>query len=347
MPVRDIAGTPLLAADIGGTHARLGLVRGLRSGHQMSVLAYHKYICAEHASLEAIVRDFLDHHAREPVTRGALACAGYEINGVVINDNLPWKVVLDDLRRSLQLDDLALINDFEAVAYATQYLDPSAAMLLSSPAMDAPRAGPQVVVGPGTGLGSAVLLPGTPQPTVLATEAGQIALAPGNELEAGILRVLARTSEHVSVEHALSGPGLLNLYQALCTLENAVPAFDSPEAVTRAAQAGSDALASRALDVFCAMLGGFAGDLAMLYGASGGVWLAGGILPNIRDYLTRSAFVERFLDKGRMRAFLERVPVRLMEHGQLGVIGAAGWYLDHNGQASKTSKQGGDGRREV
>ncbi|HET7664021.1 MAG TPA: glucokinase [Rhodanobacteraceae bacterium] len=333
MPVRDIADKPLLAADIGGTHARLGLVRGMHSGHQMSVLAYHKYICAEHASLEAIVRDFLDHHASEPVTRGALACAGYEIDGVVINDNLPWKVSIEGLRQSLQLDDLALINDFEAVAYATQYLDPTSAMLLSH-TDQAARKGPQVVVGPGTGLGSAVLLSGDPQPTVLATEAGQIALAPGNALEMDILRVLASTNEHVSCEHALSGPGLTNLYRALCTLEGATPAQDSPEAITHAANAGDDPLARKALEVFCAMLGSFAGDLAMLYGASGGVWLAGGILPKIRDFLACSTFVERFLDKGRMRAFLERVPVRLMEHGQLGVIGAAGWYLDHEGSIS-------------
>ncbi len=346
MPVRDIAGTPLLAADIGGTHARLGLVRGRRGGQQMSVQAYHKYTCAEHASLEAIVRDFLDHHAREPVTRGALACAGYEIDGVVINDNLPWKVALEDLRRALHLDDLALINDFEAVAYATQYLDPGTAMQISRAAA-ATREGPQVVVGPGTGLGSAVLLPGNPQPAVLATEAGQIALAPGNALEADILRVLARTGEHVSYEHALSGPGLINLYQALCMLEGTAPALDSPEAVTNAAQGDDDPQARKALNVFCAMLGSFAGDLAMLYGASGGVWLAGGILPKIRDFLARSAFVERFLDKGRMRAFLERVPVRLMEHGQLGVIGAAGWYLDHKDQASKAPKHGGGDRQEA
>ncbi|HET6586184.1 MAG TPA: glucokinase, partial [Oleiagrimonas sp.] len=152
--------------------------------------------------------------------------------------------------------------------------------------------------------------------------------------EMDILRVLASTNEHVSCEHALSGPGLTNLYRALCTLEGATPAQDSPEAITHAANAGDDPLARKALEVFCAMLGSFAGDLAMLYGASGGVWLAGGILPKIRDFLACSTFVERFLDKGRMRAFLERVPVRLMEHGQLGVIGAAGWYLDHEGSIS-------------
>ncbi len=332
-PVTYPVHAPFLAADIGGTHARVGLVRGHAGHGQVAVLAYHKYVCADYPSLEALVRDFLAHHADDgSVRHGALACAGYVIDGTVINDNLPWKVGIEALRQQLGLANLAVLNDFEAVAYATQYLDPAAATLLIHPADLAP-AGPQVVVGPGTGLGSAVLLPGTPRPTVLATEAGQIALAPGNALEADILRVLARSGEHVSYEHALSGPGLINLYRALCTLEGATTQLCSPEAVTAAALAG-DAIARRSLDTFCAMLGSFAGDLAMLYGAGGGVWLAGGILPKIRDFLLRSAFVERFLDKGRMRAFLERVPVRLMEHGQLGVIGAAGWYLDHGSPAN-------------
>lgn len=326
-PLRDRAGELSLAADIGGTHARMGLVDRLRSGHEVSVRAYREYLCTEHDCLEAIVHDFLDRHAREPVARGVLACAGCVIDGVVVNDNLPWTVVVGDLRESLKLDDLFLINDFEALAYATQHLDPNAATLLSRGAAEVCE-GPQVVIGPGTGLGSAVLLRGIHRPTVLASEAGQMALAPGNELEAEILRIFARGGEHVSCEHALSGPGLINLYQAVCSIDGTTPSLASPEAVTRAGQSCSDARARKTLQVFCAMLGSFAGDLAMLHGASGGVWLAGGILPAIRDFLVHSEFVERFLAKGCMRGFLERVPVRLIEHGRHGVLGAAYWYLD-------------------
>jgi glucokinase len=328
------AAAPFLAADVGGTHARVGLVRADPGHGGVAVLAYHKYVCADYAGLDAIIREFVRDHGDEPVRRCALACAGYVIDGAVINDNLPWKVSIPALRASLHLDELALLNDFEAVAWATQYLDPHEGMSLS-PAAGAAREGAQVVVGPGTGLGSAVLLP-LPggRRMVLATEAGQIALAPGNELEADIWRVLARQGNHVSCEHALSGPGLHNLYQALCRFEGATPRLASPEAVTDAARREGDPLACQALDTFCAMMGSFCGDLAMLYGAAGGIWLAGGILPKIRDFLVHSTFVERFLDKGRMRAFLERVPVRLMEHGRLGVVGAAGWYLDRQARAS-------------
>jgi glucokinase len=183
-------------------------------------------------------------------------------------------------------------------------------------------------MGPGTGLGSAVLLPGKPHATVLPTEAGQVALAPGNELEIEILRFLARDRAYVSFEHALSGPGLVNLYNAICSLRGVKASLQMPADITRSAVEQSDAAATEALNVFCGLLGSFVGDLVLLYGARGGVYLAGGILPQIRDLLLSSTFAERFFNKGVMRPYLQQVPVRLMEHGQLGVIGAAGLYLD-------------------
>ncbi len=187
-------------------------------------------------------------------------------------------------------------------------------------------AGPILVLGPGTGLGAAVWIPTGNGPVVLATEAGQAALAVGTELEMALLRQMLCQRSHVSVEHALSGPGLMNLYTALCALRGATPVFSRPGDITAAALDGRDALAQESLDVFCGLLGSTVGDMALLYGVQG-VYLAGGILPHLRDYLVRSDFTARFLNKGPMREALERVAVRLVEHGQLGVIGAASWYL--------------------
>ncbi|HRF84056.1 MAG TPA: glucokinase, partial [Pseudoxanthomonas sp.] len=115
-------------------------------------------------------------------------------------------------------------------------------------------------------------------------------------------------------------------YTALCALRGAAPLHAHPGEVTAAALAGDDPLAHEALDVFCGLLGSTVGDMALLYGVRG-VYLAGGILPQIREFLVRSDFVARFLNKGPMREALERVSVRLVEHGQLGVVGAASWYL--------------------
>jgi glucokinase len=323
--------TSFIAADIGGTRARIGLMRNAFGGAQLQTLAYQDYICANYSSLDLILRDFMERHVDMPVTSCVLGCAGRVVNGrVVINNNLPWKVVRDELRDVLDLPDLSLINDFEALAYATKYIDPHTTRLLT-PMAETPTGGAQVVVGPGTGLGSAVLIPGDAQWHVLATEAGQIALAPGNSLEAEILAVFADTGEYVPYDRVLSGPGLLNVYGVLCALQSSPAVLKTPESVTTAALRGDNPQARQALDVFCGLLGSFAGDLAMLYGASGGVWLAGGFLPKIYDFLVRSDFVARFLNKGRMREFLETVPVRLIEHGQLGVIGAATWYIERQG----------------
>ena len=318
-----------LAADVGGTHARIGLVSRDPDGvRPVTVLQYHRYACAEWPSLTAVLQDFvgqLDHSVQ--VNRCAVASAGYVLGDAIVNDNLPWPVSIRDIRDSLGIEQLAVVNDFEAVAYATQFLshaDTTPVIATEAPPAD----GPVLVMGPGTGLGSAVLLPGKPHATVLATEAGQIALAPGNEREIEILRHLARDRAYVSFEHALSGPGLLNLYRTLCALRGQAPVLAQPSQVTQAALDKSDDAAVEALEVFCGLLGSFVGDLCLLYGARGGVFLAGGILPQIRDVLIASRFRQRFFNKGVMRAFLQQVPVRLMEHGQHGVIGAAGLYLD-------------------
>ncbi|WP_082190067.1 glucokinase [Frateuria defendens] len=330
---RDAAQEPLLlAADVGGTHARIGLLGRRPDGARpVSMLRYRRYVCAEWPSLTAILKDFAAGLGDAAPVECAVASAGYVLDDAIVNDNLPWPVSIGEIRAGLGLQRLVVVNDFEAVAYATQFLDESDTLPVIEPS--APRSpGPVLVMGPGTGLGSAVLLPGRPRASVLATEAGQIALAPGNELEIEILRLLARERAHVSFEHALSGPGLLNLYRAICTLRGLAPALAEPAAITQAALVRSDAAAVEAVDVFCGLLGSFAGDLVLLYGARGGVFLAGGILPQIRELLLASRFAERFFNKGVMRAFLRQVPVRLMEHGQHGVIGAAGMFLDGRAQ---------------
>lgn len=328
-------GEPFLAADVGGTHARIGLVVGSANGRRpVSVLHYHRYSCADWSGLAAMLQDFVGQlsgtphaAARESLRHCAVACAGYVLDDAIVNENLPWPVSIRELRDGLGIQRLAVINDFEAVAYATQFIEAGETRAIID-AVQPVVSGPVLVMGPGTGLGSAVLLPGQPRAQVLGTEAGQVSLAPGNEREIEILRVLGRERPYVSFEDALSGPGLLKLYRALCELRISPARLLTPAEVTGAALAGSDAAAVEALEVFCGLLGSFVGDLVLLYGARGGVYLAGGILPQIQPFLLASTFTARYFNKGVMRAFLQQVPVRLIEHGQLGVIGAAGWFLD-------------------
>lgn len=314
--------TSFLAADVGGTRARIGLVA--KSGDAVGVLAYRSYPCADYPDLASILREFMHAEAGTRVDRCVLAVAGYVVDGVVINRNLPWKVDMAELRDALKPWVLSFINDFEALAHGVRFVEPGKTLLLSGPET---ADGPVVLLGPGTGLGAALSIPGGERATVLATEAGKAGLAPGDAREREVLSRLARQGDYVSHERVLCGPGLMTLYGVLCEMRGNAPVLATPEAVTAAALAGSDAAAVETLQMFCALMGGFAGNLALLYGARGGVYLTGGILPAMRDFLLKSRFVERFLDKGGARAYLERVPVKLLDHEQLGVIGAASWYL--------------------
>lgn len=314
-----------LAADVGGTHVRVARVQASGDrAHPVRLLDYRKYRNADHAGLGAILADFLGDGPRPHDC--VVATAGYaRQDGTVITANVPWPLSARQLEADVGLQHVHIVNDFEAVAHAAAQVDASGVLQLCGPATAA--LGPTLVVGPGTGLGAAVWIPTAHGPVVLATEAGQATLAASTELEMAIVRHMQRERAHVSVEHALSGPGLMNLYAALCALEDRPATLASPDAVTAAAMAGGDAQARRALDVFCGLLGSTIGDMALLYGAHGGVYLAGGILPQIRDFLRDSSFVSRYLNKGPMGEALQGIPVKVVEHGQLGVIGAATWYL--------------------
>jgi glucokinase len=327
MPLPGRLSQPFIAADVGGTHVRIGLVRAdAEAGAPLQVLAYSKFRCADYTDLADILREFIAGlPGGTPVRVAVIASAGYPLaDGTVITANLPWRLAPVAIRDSLGLETVHLVNDFEAVAHAVAHLGASEVLQLAGPGHIAP--GPILVLGPGTGLGAAVWIPTPSRPVVLATEAGQAALAVGTDLEMALLKQMLDQRSHVPVEHALSGPGLMNLYRALCAVRGAGPVHSRPGEITAAALSGGDALARESLEVFCGLLGSTVGDMALLYGVQG-VYLAGGILPHIREFLVHSGFVARFLNKGPMREALERVSVRLVEHGQLGVIGAASWYL--------------------
>jgi glucokinase len=315
----------LIAADVGGTHARVALLEA-RPGGGFAIVEYRKYACADRPSLAAIIEGFRNDAGGAAVDRIALAVAGYVIDDAVVNVNLPWPISISGLRATLGVGELAIVNDFEAVAHAIGHVDDRDATLLSGPER-ASLQGPVLVVGPGTGLGAALRIPGGARAFVLATEAGQATLAPETDIELEVIRELRKSMQRVQVEHVLSGTGLVNLHRAIATLRGVAAPPRTAAEITAAALAKSDPLAVETASVFCGWLGAVLGDLALTYGAQGGVYLAGGVLPQMKDLVARSAFVARFLDKGAMREVLARTPVRLVEHAQLGVLGAASWYF--------------------
>ncbi|MFC5435999.1 glucokinase [Rhodanobacter umsongensis] len=325
LPVR-VPAMPFLAADVGGTFARVALMQACHDeGRQVEVLAYRKLPCAEFEGLAELLQSFVDSEVRTSVRHGVLACAGHVKGDEVLNDNSPWPIHLAQLRHAMGWDDVAVLNDFEALGYALGNGSVGASRLLCGPAAQAE--GPVLVIGPGTGLGAAVRLPIAAGGHVLATEAGQMDFAPGSIREREVLAHLAPHGGYVAYERIVSGPGLLTLYAALCALHGETPELATPEAITVAAAACSDPRAVEAMEIFCGSLGSFAGSLAMIFMTTGGVYLAGGFLHSMFTLLERSAFEKRFLHGRSVHAFLSRVPVWVTEHGRNGVLGAAQWYL--------------------
>lgn len=322
-------GTRLIAADVGGTHARVGLVFAAPDREPV-IVQQHKYACADFPGLAAILRSFMDTIGARGLDHAAVAIAGVLDGDTLLNANLPWQVSVARTRTESGLRHLEIINDFEALAYAMPYVDRTQAVLLAGHPIE-PGNGATLVLGPGTGFGAALRLPGSPA-RVHASEAGHAALSAGNEIEIGVLRWLLQRHAHVDIERVLSGPGLVNAYRALCEMRGTRPVLEQPAQITAGAQRGDDPVAVQALQVFCGMLGSIAGDLVLSLGAQE-VCIAGGIPSQITAFLQHSDFAARFLNKGRLRPVLERTPVWLVEHGSLGIVGASSWYAEHRLQS--------------
>ena len=311
----------VVVADVGGTFARVALAH-LVPGQTPRLGGYRTYACADYASLAAILADF-SASLDQPVHSAVVAIAGVLDGDVLINANLPWTVSLSATRAQSGLGELQLINDFEAVALAVPYLQPETLVPLNGPG-DPAQAFPALVLGAGTGLGAALRFADGDRP-VLASELGHAALGAGTALELQVLAKLLQRWPHVDNERVLSGSGLLNLYPCLCELRGVAPQWSTTEALIGAARSGEDAVAVETLQVFCAWLGSLAGDAAIAVGARS-VYLAGGISAHVQDFLADGRFRERFLNKGVLADVLRQVPVWRVEHGQLGVLGAAVWH---------------------
>jgi glucokinase len=314
IPANDDRGSRLLA-DIGGTNARFALVAADGS-EQNAVLR-----CQDHRSPAEAARAFLAGLGpHQPPRWGAFAVAAPVLEDRIALTNLDWSFSIAETESALGLERLTVVNDFTAVALAVPQLGAADTRLVGS--ADAPLVGPDgrhreapvLVLGPGSGLGVATLVPSCSGLMPLAGEGGHVTIAATDAMEAAVLARLRRQYGHVSAERVVSGPGLVNLYQTLAALEGAHPSRRLPVEITQAALAGSDPLCVAALDLFYALLGTVAADAALTVGARGGVYLAGGILPRLGDHFLASRFRARFETKGRLSPWLAAIPTRLITH---------------------------------
>ena len=312
---------PIVAVDIGGTHARFAIAH-IAKGRVTSLGEATTLKTAEHASLQTAWEDFAAQQGGTLPRAAAIAVASPIRGDVIKLTNNPWIIRPALIEEKLGVDAFALVNDFEAVGHAVAQAGPDHFIHLTGPDEPLPAEGTISIIGPGTGLGVAHVWRDGRRYHVQPTEGGHIDYAPLDAIEDAILKSLRQKFRRVSVERVVSGPGIVDIYTALAALEGrAVHAIDD-KSLWALGMSGEDSLAAAAVDRFCLALGAVAGDIALAQGGSG-VVIAGGLGLRIKDTLLTSGFAERFRAKGRFEGLMASLPVKLITHPQPGLFGAA------------------------
>jgi glucokinase len=307
--------TVWLVGDIGATNARFGLVSPDGAIVHSAVLA-----CADFPGIGDALRAYLGQRGGLPMPRiGAMAIAAAISGDLIRMTNHPWSFSVSALRDELDFERLIAINDFTAQALALPRLGSTDRTAIGKGAAVAGH--PIAVLGPGSGLGASGLIPAGSGWMPLAGEGGHATMAPMTERENAVLTLMRRRFDHVSAERCLSGPGLVNLYNSLAELDGIPAASYTAAQITDAESGAADALCGEATEMFCAMLGTVAGNLALTLGAQGGVYIAGGIVPRLGARFAQSGFRERFESKGRLRSYLAAIPTFVVTHPLAAFLG--------------------------
>ena len=309
-----------LVGDIGGTNVRLA-VADLSNGKPV-ISTPMSLPRAGHPTFEGVVDLYLQQSGGPVPDAIVVAVAGPIKDGKVKLTNGQW-IIDEAVLIGKGFKYARLINDYAALGYAVEHLegDDLIAVGGNQPGIPGETVG---VVGAGTGLGVSALVRDAFGSAVMVTEGGHIAFAPVDPVELDILKVLQDKYPRVSVERVLSGPGLANIHWALARLGGAkTPDVLPPEAVSRCAVEATDPLAVQAMDVFCGIYGRFAGDMALAFGARGGIYLGGGIAPKLLPQLNSGTFRRAFEEKGRFVSYVGIVPTKVIVHPYAALLGSA------------------------
>lgn len=320
--------TSLVTVDIGGTHARFAMAEIAADG-AITLGEPATLHTKDHASFQTAWEDFAQQQGGSLPEAVAIAVAG-PVGGEVIQfTNNPWIIRPALIPEKLGATRYTVVNDFGAVGHAVARAAPEHFVHLAGPDEPLPVTGTISVVGPGTGLGAAHIWRGGGGYRVQATEGGHIDFAPLDSIEDALLARLRQRHRRVSVERVVSGPGIVDIYEALAAMEGrAIQPLDD-RTLWQLGTSGEDSLAAAAVDRFCLSLGAVAGDIALAQGASG-VVIAGGLGLRIRDTLLKSGFASRFRAKGRFEGLMAGLPVKLITHPQPGLFGAAAAFASEH-----------------
>jgi glucokinase len=317
----------ILAGDIGGTKSNLAYFEIRKHGPQ--AIVEEAFPSREFTSLHELLSKFITRH-RLKLAHACLSIAGPVINQRCQTTNLPWVVDASRLSEELNLPVIWLINDLEANAHGIAQLTSADFVVLNEGRSE--LAGNQAIISAGTGLGEAGMFWDGTQHIPFACEGGHADFAPTDALQMDLLRYLMKEHEHVSYELVLSGMGLHNIYTFLRDsgryeepgwLAAELAQSDPAATISRAALEMSSELCEQALSTFVTIYGAETGNLALKMMALGGIFVGGGIAPKIIEKLKEPFFVKAFADKGRMRAVVESMPVKVIMNEKTALLGAA------------------------
>ena len=315
---------PHIVADIGGTNARFACV----SSADGALGQVKIFPCADFPFLLEAISTYIMGLEISSVASICLAVAGPVDADPIDLPNNHWTFSRTELEQALGVP-VEIINDFSAQVLSIDTLQDSELRWLG---FARPQGnGVTAVIGPGTGLGMSALLPSG---EILPSEAGHIGFAPVDQHQSDLLEVLRKRYRRVSVERVLSGQGLANLYWANCNLQG--QCRELPAAEVSAGAHANDPLCRKAVDDFLAILAAFAGDVALMTGANQGVYLSGGILPKMLDFLDEEAFLANFCAKGRFHDFNAGIPLAIVLAEQPGLRGCARALALQTGRTSNT-----------
>ena len=319
-----------VVADVGGTNIRLALF----DIHTGEISQITKMLCEEFDSLEAALQHYfspLDDKVNQLCIGIACSIQGDQISML----NLHWQFSQSALKKKFKLETLHIINDFTAISFAVPFLLDDDKIKIGGG--EPVKFGTCAIFGPGTGLGVSHIIHNNNQWISLDGEGGHVSFSSYTREHAAVLLLLKEQFGRASVERILSGQGLLNVYRALCQLAKKQPKFHEPKQITQAALAKDCPVATKTLDLFCEIAGEFAGNLALNLACFGGVYIAGGIIPNFIDKFIDSDFRKFFEAKGRFTDYVSAIPTYLITHDNPGLLGA-GVYLRQELAVKATSK---------
>lgn len=328
----DVLNSYAIVADIGGTFARFSRVH-------LDTLIMDKveiYSCVDYSSFDAVLLMYQEQYSLHDLEQVAVAIACPVLDDQICMTNAHWNFSINEVKQKLGLSELIVLNDFNSIAMSLPVLAEHEVVQVGTGTLDEKKA--RVVLGAGTGLGVAYLVPHEQGYAAHAGEGGHVSWGATTEQEWFISNYLKKMYSHISYERLLSGHGLENLYKALSALHKKEDTPMSAAQIVSMAVEGKCLVAEAVVAQFFAILGAYAGDLALIFSAFGGVYIAGGIVPRLLPVVHRSDFRKRFEEKGRFSDFNAKIPTYIITATQPGILGAAVYLKQHLNKVRKRTK---------